>query len=353
MAQKKRCLMLGAGGMAGAWIGRFLPNFQDRMEIVGLVEIRPEVLKDQGDSLGLSEDQRFLDMDDAFGKVEADFCIIVIPPAHHRQAAVGAAKQGLDILSEKPIADTWEDCVAIYEAVREAGIRMQVVQNYRFTSRILTLKKAIEDGLIGDPLYIMARFAADYRKRGAWGMFRHEIPHGLLVEGAVHHFDQIRNIAGSDCQTITGSDWNPGHPSFDGECCGSYVARMTNGLFSHYEGNCLESGWQNSWHREFYRVEGQEGAVLVDNDDKVKLLKHSREQGLATEELPPVPAKPWDGHNAIIHQFLQWLDDGPEPVTILSDNMKTNAMLFGAIEASETKQTVDVAAKVQSVLGSS
>ena len=123
--------------------------------------------------------------------------------------------------------------VAIYQAVQKADVKMQVVQNYRFTSRILTVKKAIKDGHIGEPNYIMARFATDYRRRGAWGMFRHEIPHSLLVEGAVHHFDQIRNLAESDCQTISGWEWNPGHPSFDGECCGTYVMRMTNGLFAH------------------------------------------------------------------------------------------------------------------------
>jgi len=215
----------------------------------------------------------------------------------------------------------------------------------------------IKDGLIGESNYIMARFAADFRKRGAWGMFRHEIPHALLVEGSVHHFDQIRNIAESDCQTISGWEWNPGHPSFDGECCGSYVMRMTNGMFAHYEGNCLDSGLRSSWY-ESYRVEGIEGAVLadlvnvdlVDNDNKVKLLKHTPGQGLAIEEIPIVPATSWKSHNAIIHQFLQWLDGGPEPPTALSDNIKTSAMLFGAIEASETNQIVDVAAKVQSVL---
>lgn len=339
--------MIGAGGMANAWIRHFFPNFKDRMEIVGLVEIRPEVLKEQGDFLGLAEDQRFLNMDDAFGKVKADFCTIVIPPAYHRQAAVGAAEQGMDILSEKPIADTWEDCVAIYQAVQKAGVKMQVVQNYRFTPRILTIKKVIEDGRIGRPNYIMARFASDYRKRGSWGMFRHEIPHSLLVEGAVHHFDQIRNLSGSDCQTISGWEWNPGHPSFDGECCGTYIMRMTNGLFAHYEGNCLESGWQNSWHTEYYRIEGDEGAVLVDNDNKVKILRHTPGQGVAIEGVPLVPAIPWEGHNAIIYQFLEWLDGGPEPPTALSDNIKTSAMLFSAIEASQTNQSVDVSAKVQ------
>ncbi|MBM3239625.1 Gfo/Idh/MocA family oxidoreductase [Candidatus Poribacteria bacterium] len=348
MTEKKSCLMIGAGGMAGAWIRHFFPNFKDRMEIVGLVEIRPEVLKEQGDFLGLAESQRFHDMNDAFGKVEVDFCTIVIPPASHRQAAVGAAEQGMDILSEKPIADTWEDCLTIYQAVQKAGVKMQVVQNYRFTPRILTIKKMIEDGQIGKPNYIMSRFASDYRRRGAWGMFRHEIPHSLLVEGAVHHFDQIRNLAGADCQTISGWEWNPGHSSFDGECCGTYVMRMTNNLFAHYEGNCLEPGWQNSWHTEYYRIEGDEAAVLVDNDDKVKILKLTPDKGLVIEEAPLVSVQ-WSGHNAIIYQFLEWLDGGPEPPTVLADNIKTAAMLFGAIEASETNQSVDVVAKAQSI----
>lgn len=342
--------MIGAGGMAGGWIRHFFNNFKDRMEIVGLAEIRPETLKDQGDWLGLPESQRFSNMHDAFEKVEADFATIVIPPAYHREAAVAAAERGLDILSEKPIADTWDDCVAIYRAVQKAGVRMQVTQNYRFTPRILTLKKVIENGDIGKPNYIMGRFAADYRHRGAWGMFRHEIPHSLLVEGAIHHFDQIRNLAGADCHTIAGWEWNPGHPSFDGECCGTYVFKMTNDVHAHYEGNCLETGWQNNWHQEYYRIEGMDGAVLVDNDGKVQLLKHKAGQGLTTADVPLVRPQ-WEGHNAIVHQFLEWMDGGPEPVTVLADNIKSNALLFAGIEASETNRTVDVQAKVRSVTG--
>jgi predicted dehydrogenase len=341
--------MIGAGGMAGGWIRHFFPNFKDRMEIVGLVEIRPEVLKDQGDWLGLSEAQRFTKMEDAFETVSADFCTIVIPPAYHRRAAVGAAEAGLDILSEKPIADTWEDCVAIYEAVQKAGVRMQVTQNYRYTPRILTIQRAVRDGLIGPVNYVLGRFAADYRSRNAWGKFRHEIPHSLLVEGSVHHFDQLRNLTGADCETIAGWEWNPGHPSFDGECCGLYVMTMTNGVHANYEGNCLEAGWQNSWHREYYRVEGLEGAIVLDNDNRVLLLKHGSD-GVKTEELPHVTVE-WDGHNAIVCQFLDWLDGGHEPPTVLADNIKSAAMLFGAVDASATNRTVDVVAKVRALVG--
>ena len=39
----------------------------------------------------------------------------------------------MDILSEKPIADTWKACCDIYREVQKAGIKMTVIQNYRFT----------------------------------------------------------------------------------------------------------------------------------------------------------------------------------------------------------------------------
>jgi predicted dehydrogenase len=345
-----KCIMIGAGGMAGAWIRHFLPDFQDRLEVVALVEIRPDVLREQAEWLGLPESARFLQMEDAFGSTPADFCIIVIPPAAHRRAAVGAAQCGMDILSEKPIADTWDDCVAIFEAVRTAGVRMQVVQNYRFTPRILTLKKAVADGAIGRTNYVMSRFAADYRSRGAWGAFRHEIAHSLLVEGTIHHFDQLRNLADADCALISGWEWNPGHPSFDGECCATYAMRMVNGVFAHYEGNCLAAASQNSWHAEYYRVEGDEGAAVLDRDGKVRVLRHTAGKGLTEEDVPPVSAQ-WEGHKAIIHQFLEWRAGEPEPPTALDDNIKSVAMLFGAIEASERIEVVDVGAKVRALTG--
>src|SRR5438128_2450391 len=286
-----RCLMIGAGGMAGAYVRGFFAQFAERMRVVGLAEIRPETLDSAGDFLGLPASARFTDLNEAFAHVEADFCTIVIPPAAHRAAVLAAVERRLPILSEKPIADTWEACLDIYRAVTRADLRMQVVQNYRYTPRIMTLTLAITAGRIGRPNYIVARFAADYRERGAWGAFRHEIPHSLLVEGSVHHFDQIRNLSGADCQTIAGWEWNPGHPSFDGECCGLYVMRMANEVRAQYEGNCLEAGWQNSWHQEFYRIEGEEGALVLDRDGTVRLQRHTAGVGLTTEELLPIREK--------------------------------------------------------------
>lgn len=341
MADKLRCLMIGAGGMAGGFIRNFFPHFTDRMEVAGLVDINPEPLAASGEFLGLAPSCRFSAMEEAFANVEADFCCIVIPPAFHKQAVLLACERKLDILSEKPIADTWEDCCEIFRAVKTAGVKMQVVQNYRYNATMLTMKQVLAEQRLGRLNYLMGRFAADYRARGAWGMFRHEIPHGLLVEGSVHHFDMLRNLTGADCQSIAGWDWNPVWSSFDGESSGHFLAKMTSGVIANYEGNCNEAGVQNTWHQEFYRAECEGGAVTIDSDLKVRTWE-KLPTGLRMEEIPLLRPQ-YEGHNAIVDQFLTWKEGGPAPVTVIDDNIHSAAMLFGAIRASGGNCVVDVA----------
>ncbi len=284
----------------------------------------------------------------AFEAVEADYCTIVIPPAFHRDAVMLAVERKMDIFSEKPVADTWEGCADIYRAVKRAGLRMLVIQNYRYTPRMLTVREVLRSGRLGRVNYIMGRFAADYRKYGAWGAFRHEIPHSLLVEGAVHHFDMLRNLSGADCKTIAGWEWNPTWSSFKGECNNLYVVTMTNGVRGCYEGSGTGAGAQNSWHKEYYRAECEGGAVAVGRDDVVRIYEYTAGQGMKVEEVPSVRPT-HEGHNYLIDEWLNWLDGGPTPDTVLDDNLKSVAMVFGAIEASRTNGVVDVEQMVEKV----
>jgi predicted dehydrogenase len=232
------------------------------------------------------------------------------------------------------------------------------MQNYRYIATTLTLEHALEQDL-GRINYVMARFAADYRQWLAWGAeFRHKMRHALLLEGAVHHFDQIRNLTGGDCQTIAGWEWNPPWSTSLGEFNNLYVLRMTNGVHASYEGNGTAGGEQNTWHEEGYRVECENGAVTVGRDKIVRIHRFRRGGGLSVQEVPlvkqahpgHVPIKD-QAHGAVMGQFLDWLDGGPTPETTIQDNIKSIAIVFAAIEASESGQSVDVAAKVAAATG--
>jgi predicted dehydrogenase len=236
--------------------------------------------------------------------------------------------------------------VRIRQAISEAGVKMAVMQNYRFNAPTLTLRDVLRSGRVGRVNYVVARFAADYREWLSWGAeFRHRIPHALLLEGAVHHFDMLRNLTGGDCQTIAGWEWNPPWSSSHGAFNAMYALRMTNGVHASYEGGGTAGGTQNSWHEEAYRAECEDGAVTVGRDRIVRIDRFRRGGGLSTEEVSLLKP-PLEGHAAVIGQFLDWLDGGPAPETTLEENVKSVAIVFAAIEASRTSQAVDVGAMV-------
>lgn len=343
--------MIGAGGMADAWIRRILPAFHDRLEIVGLVDVSEQALAASGDFLSLDATQRFCDMRSAFDAVDADLCVVVVPARFHAEAIAYAAGRQMPVLCEKPLADTWAACRDICQAVSRAGVKMQVVQNYRYRAPMLAMKALLQSGELGRINYVVSRFADDCRDYDTWPR-RHELPHAMLMDGAAHHFDMLRNLTGGDCAQIAALEWNPGWSSSQGEFCAVCILRMTNGARATYEGNATAAGEQNPWRHEFYRAECEDGSVTVGLDQVVRVHRHTRAGGLVTAEVV-APPPTHEGHAWIVAEFLDWLDEGPTPATNLEDNMRTAGMIFGAIEAARTGQFVDVERMVNEATESS
>jgi predicted dehydrogenase len=55
-----------------------------------------------------------------------------------------------------------------------------------------------------------------------------------------------------------------------------------------------------------------------------------------------VPALAAEGHAGVILDFVTALREGRDPLTVCSDNIKSLAMVFGAIESAETGRRVPV-----------
>jgi len=166
------------------------------------------------------------------------------------------------------------------------------------------------------------------------------------MDGAAHHLDMLRHLAGSDCERITALEWNPAWSSSKGEFCSLCMLQMADGTRAVYEGNAVAAGEQNAWREEAYRAECENGSVTVGVDRVVRINRHTREGGVVCSEVPN-PVLEREGHLWVVHEFLNWLDGGPAPATTLEDNMRTAAMIFGAIESAHTGQVVDVQSMFQ------
>src|SRR5882762_5728328 len=70
-------------------------------------------------------------------------------PQDHARHAIAAAQAGKHLIIEKPLALSWDDCLAIQKAVDAAKVRTCVCFECRFSSQFLTIKSVIDQGLLG------------------------------------------------------------------------------------------------------------------------------------------------------------------------------------------------------------
>lgn len=351
---KRKLMVVGTGGIGRRWLTEFLVPYYEQVEITALVDVNPAAL-DVGDALPSGcRVQKFLDIGEGVRRATADCCVVATPPAFHEEAILGAVERGMDVITEKPLADSWEKCQRIFDAVQARGARLQVIQNYRDTPRFQVFKNVLRSHRLGRVNTLALRFLGDYRRWGSWGgkSFRHEIDHAMLVEGAIHHLDLLRFIAGADARSVTGWEWNPPWSVSRGAFNAFFLFRMENDIVASYEASGTAAGQQNLWEEETLRAECENGALCLDTMDALTISTMSPD-GTVSEERVDVPNSQPAPHVAQIGRFLAWLDGSEEPETSLRNNIASQAMIFASIEANRTQSVIDVSALAETAGGRS
>lgn len=85
----------------------------------------------------------------ASGKVDAVY--IALPTHLHRRYAERAAKKGVHILCEKPLAPNEDECRAIIDAARAGGVNLMTAYQFHFEEANLEAIDICETGKLGEP----------------------------------------------------------------------------------------------------------------------------------------------------------------------------------------------------------
>lgn len=343
MNKPLKFVLIGVGGFGQHWCGAVLPRLKELglAEVVGAVDINPETFKIARSNLGLNEGQIYTDAEKAVSERKPDFIIIVVPPAFHEKMVDIALKYDCHILSEKPIADTMEACCRIYKKVKASGLKMVVTMSHRFDQDKQSLEAVLKSGKYGELNYIVHRFTHNCRGFASWGKFRHEIPHPLLVEGTVHHFDILRALSSSNAKTVYAKTWNPSWGEYAGDSTGFITMEMENGVKCFYEGAKANASTLNGWGNDYIRAECRDGTLELDRR-WLRVLRGGAWDRPLSEDLPLIQRPAWT--NAwLAEMFCEWLlKERKEHPTNIDDNIQCAALLFAAIKSAETGQIVDV-----------
>jgi predicted dehydrogenase len=334
----QRVIHVGIGVFGMRWCREFLKlNADDgTIEVVALVDLDPQALARGAAALGLPPERCFTDPARAF-EVKADFCTVVVPPRHHEAVVDLAIAHGLDILCEKPLADTMAASLRIARKVKAAGRKMAVTMSHRFDQDKTTLRHIVASGRLGRVNAIGCRFQADMRQHMAWSsLFRHEMADPLMIEGAVHQLDIVADLAGAPCESLFASTWKPAWAEYAGDTDAAIVMVFENGVRATYEGSCSNAVGLNSFYQEYFRVDCELGTVVL-NHREIEVFtrqdiwkqQHREGQGQRVALLTrPKWINTW-----LVEQFAQWRAGGPEMATNAEAMLTSSAIVFGAIES--------------------
>lgn len=131
---------------------------------------------------------------------EVDAVIIVTPTKFHEEIAVAAAAAGKHIFCEKPMAMTVEECDRMNEAVKRAGVCLQIGFMRRFDKNFKRAKEIIDAGDIGDVVMVKSLTRGPSTPR-EW-MYDIGKSNGPLAEVNSHDIDTLRWFTGSDAAEL-------------------------------------------------------------------------------------------------------------------------------------------------------
>ncbi len=132
-----------------------------------------------------------------------DLVVLATPSGLHAPQAITAARAGLHVLTEKPMATRWADGLAMVQAVRDAGTRLFVVKQNRLNPPLVALKRAVDQGRFGRIAMVSVNVfwsrpqsyydAAPWR--GTWAL-----DGGAFMNQASHYVDMVDWLVGPVAQ---------------------------------------------------------------------------------------------------------------------------------------------------------
>jgi predicted dehydrogenase len=246
-------ILIGAGHR-GSIYASYAAKFPDELKIVAVADINPERRKRTAKTHKIEDKNCFTDWKEVFNqKPVADAVIIATPDHLHTEPAITALDLGYNLLLEKPIAPTEEECRRILAKAEECNKIVGVCHVLRYSPYFRELKEVINAGLIGDIISVHHMEPIEHVHmshsyvRGKWRNSKKATP--IILAKSCHDTDIIRWLVNSpvhDVHCFGNLRWftNANAPKGSTERC-------TDGC--QVEGSCPYSAIQ-IYHRDRKRL---------------------------------------------------------------------------------------------------
>lgn len=222
------------------YFSRFHQDAWSRMEGVRVVGVADRDVGKREAAAGLFPGAAaFEDAEAMLDATRPDLIDIVTPPATHRAVVAAAARRGVKMICQKPLAPTFDEAQEIVAIAEEASVMLAVHENFRFMPWFMEARRLVADGAIGTPLNI------NFRLRPGDGQgpeaylsrqpYFQSMSRFLIHETGIHLIDVFRDVMGE----ITGvfARLRRINPVIKGEDAGLVIFDFASGAAGLFDGN--------------------------------------------------------------------------------------------------------------------
>ena len=332
-----KILHIGCGGISHAWFTSITKR--NDIEICGIVDINKESALKKASEFNL-DCPVFTDAESAIQQVKPDVAIDNIVPAGRLKLAELCMSKGLHVFSEKPLADTIGNAKQIINFADKYKREFFVMQNRRYNTGMFSYQKVLQSGLIGDIGYL----GAEFFRSPHFGGFRDEMDSPLLLDMAIHTFDQARFLLGKDPVSVVCKEYNPSWSWYKGNASAVCVFTFEDGAVFNYTGSWCAPGMKTSWDSN-WRAGGGIGTCSWNGIDFPKAKssdddtsRHPGDKEITIEKI----SCNLNGHDGCINEMIESIKSGKRAQTDCRDNIISLAMVFAAIKSSEENREVTI-----------
>ncbi|MCF8364769.1 MAG: Gfo/Idh/MocA family oxidoreductase [Bacteroidales bacterium] len=206
--ERKITAIIAGAGNRGNVYGNYALKHPDELDIVGVaepIEIRRQRYAEKHE---IPADKVFYTWEQLFEIPKfADAVIITTPDKLHYGPAMKALSMGYDLLLEKPIAQSWQQCKDILDLATENNRIVAVCHVLRYSPYYRKVKETIDSGVLGEIVSVQHMEPIQHEHmshsyvRGNWRREEDNVP--ILLAKSCHDLDIMRWWLGKSCEYVS------------------------------------------------------------------------------------------------------------------------------------------------------
>lgn len=328
----------------GFWANYQVPAWQELegVELVAAYNRTAAKAEDIARKFGIP--RVYTDVAEMIKTEKPDFVDIITDVDTHAQFTEIAARSGVPVICQKPMAPGLEAARSMLDTCNGAGIGFYIHENWRWQAPIRQLGELLKQNPVGEVFKARVSFCSGFPVFENQP-FLAELDEFILTDIGSHILDTCRFLFGEAeyvaCHTATVNK------SIKGEDVANVLMKMKNGISCYAEMSYASVPEKEPFPQTFIDVEGSEGSLHLGWDGEIRLTTR---RDTTVLEARPVQY-PWaDPDYALVHasivdctrNILQALQGTGSAETTGADNFETVRLVHAAYAAARSHAVIDM-----------